>query len=304
MHKYGLLPTTPDHRDFMFRPPRTYTGDFADISDGVVKVYDQLDLGACVSNGVALAADYALRKNGLHTFGPSRLFIYWNGRVIGKYPQNQDTGLQIRDGVNSIAQFGAAPESEWVYDITKFDDEPPQSAFTDAMQHQALKFAQVQPDMIDDAIASGYPVIQGWDVYDEMEQLPVAKMGVLPMPGPHSRLLGGHCTVYVSTLQDGSEISGAVPGKKYRKNVNSWGTNWGLHGFFWMQEEYTQNFASDFWVITGMEDPSVNPPDPDVDYSREFASILHPWVKTRHTSRKQNDRVAAAAVKWMAVEGL
>lgn len=301
---YGLLPTTPDHRDYQFRAPRQYTGEFVDLSPGIVRVLDQGQLGSCVPHGVTAALEYTLKKQGSADFAPSRLFIYYNGRVIGKYPLNQDTGLQIRDGVNSAVQFGAAPESEWAYDISKFAQKPPAQAFTDGLQHQALKFAQVDPEQVDDAVASGYPVINGFDVYPSFESKTVASTGIVPMPRAGEQLLGGHCTIYVSTTKDGKEIGG-TPGVKYRKKLNSWGEGWGLGGYYWEPVQYAEQYASDYWVITSVEDPAVVPPQPPSgNADADFAAVLKPWIPRKHTSINQNNRVAAAAQVWISKKGL
>lgn len=301
---YGLLPTTPDHRDYRFAAPRQYSGEFVDLSSGIVSVKDQLNLGACVPHGVTEAVEFVLRKQGSPVFATSRLFIYWNGRVLGKYPLNQDTGLQIRDGINSAVQFGAPPETDWPYDPAKFAQRPPAQEFTEGLQHQAVKYAQVDPGQLDDAIASGHPVVSGFDVRSSFESDEVANTGIVPMPKPSEQLLGGHCTIYVSTAKDGAEIGG-VKGVKYRKKLNSWGAGWGLGGYYWEPVPFAEEYESDFWVITSMEDPAVVPPvPPSGNPDGDFAAVLHPWVNTRHTSVGGGAKVAAAAKSWLQAKAL
>lgn len=302
---YGLLPTTPDARDYRFRAPRRYSGAFVDLSPGIVRIMDQLALGSCVPHGTALAVDFARKKQGLEPIDPSRLFIYYQGRVRGKYPLNQDTGLQIRDGFTVISKDGAPAEADWPYVISKFTQKPPAKAYADGLHDLALKFGAVDPDGIDDTIASGYPVVQGFDVRSSFEGDDVARSGVVPMPKSGEELLGGHCTVIVSTPKDGKEIPGAVPGVAYRLHANSWGTGWGLNGLYWAPVAFTQKYASDFWMVTTMGDPAgPQPPNPPADADATFAAVLKPWVPTRHTSINANNKVAAAAKAWLAAKGL
>lgn len=297
---YGLLPTTIDHRDYLFRAPRQYSGQFVNLSSGIVEILDQLNLGSCVPHGVRLAVQFALKKNGQPDFKPSRLFIYWNGRVIGKYPLNQDTGLQIRDGVQSVVQFGAPPESEEPYDVSRFAEAPSSTDFADGLQHQVLKYAAVAPDEVNDAVASGYPVIQGWDVYPAMETNEVANTGILPMPKSGERTIGGHCTVIMSTPKDGAEIGG-IHGMKYNLNANSWGYDWGLRGLFWQPVPYIEQYSSDFWVITGVEDSAVVPPPPPhpTDIDQALANVLK-----AHVNSIRPASVRHAAVTWLGATGL
>lgn len=300
---YGLLPTTPDPRDYRFRAAKPYTGGFVDLSDGIVQVYDQGQLGSCVANGTSAAVDFARKKQGLAPVGPSRLFIYYQGRVRGGYPVRQDTGLEIRDGFTVISKDGAPPETDWPYDISRFADKPPASAFTDGLDDQAVKFGQVADTDIDAAIAAGFPLVQGFTVMESFEDDSVASSGIVPMPEPGEQELGGHCTVIVSTPKDGKEIGGK-PGVLYRKHLNSWGTGWGQSGFYWAPVGFTGQYASDFWTVSAMEDGHIVPPTPPTDPDAAFAQVLHPWVRTKHTSISGNNKVAAAAVQWMAAKAL
>jgi C1A family cysteine protease len=66
-------------------------------------VYDQGQLGSCTGNGIAGAIEFDQRKQGTREFTPSRLFIYYNERVI-EGTVTQDAGAQIRDGIKAVAR--------------------------------------------------------------------------------------------------------------------------------------------------------------------------------------------------------
>lgn len=300
---YGLLPTTPDPRDYRFAAPRPHSGAFVDLSPGIAQVYDQGQLGSCVPNGTAAIVDYARAKQGLPAIGPSRLFVYYQGRVRGGYPVDQDSGLQIRDGLTVVSKDGAPPETDWPYNIDRFTEKPPAPAYSDGLQDLAVKFGQVAPADIDAAIEAGFPVIQGFDVHESFESAAVEKTGIVPMPKAGEQLLGGHCTVIVSTPKDGAEIGG-IPGVTYRKTLNSWSDSWALGGYYWAPLAFTQKYASDFWTLSAMSDPNgPQPPKPPAgDADSTFATVLHPWVRTRHIGG--NSRVAKAAGVWLQDRGL
>ena len=106
-----------------------------DLSAGFPDAYNQGDLGSCSGNAIAGAIQFERRKQNLNPdFIPSRLFIYYNERVM-ENTVNHDSGAQIRDGIKSIAQQGVCAETEWDYDETQFTVKPPDSAYTDATDH-------------------------------------------------------------------------------------------------------------------------------------------------------------------------
>jgi hypothetical protein len=74
--------------------------------------YDQGQLGSCTGNAIAGAIEFERMKQGLSDFEPSRLFIYYNERVM-EGTVGSDSGAQIRDGIKSDSKLGAPPESDW-----------------------------------------------------------------------------------------------------------------------------------------------------------------------------------------------
>jgi C1A family cysteine protease len=67
----------------------------------------------------------------------------------------------------------------------------------------------------------------------------------VPMPGHHEQVFGGHAVLVVG--YDDSQSRFIVR--------NSWGTQWGLHGYFLMPYAYLTNrrLASDFWSANRTE---------------------------------------------------
>src|SRR5437763_15228736 len=109
-------------------------------------VYDQGQLGSCTANGIGGAIEFDQRKQGTREFSPSRLFIYYNERVI-EGTVSQDAGAQIRDGIKTVAKLGAPPETDWPYDISKFTQRPPTQAYSDAKQDLVAAYARVVQDI-------------------------------------------------------------------------------------------------------------------------------------------------------------
>jgi len=88
---------------------------------------------------------------------------------------------------------------------------------------------------------SGYPFVFGFTVYQSFESQQVASTGVVPMPSPSEQTVGGHAVMAVG--YDDSQQQFIVR--------NSWGTGWGMAGYFTMPYAYLiqSNLSDDFWTI-------------------------------------------------------
>jgi C1A family cysteine protease len=312
---YGRLPHTDDPRDYRARVARPYKGAFVTLEHGFPAPWDQGQLGSCVSFGTCAAAVFARVLAGGVSFDPSELFLYFAARERAGYPVTEDTGLEIRDGFASLAHDGVPPAEDWPYDPAKFAERPPQRAYVDAAQSEALVYGAVGTDDIDATIAGGYPVVIGWDVFESFEGGSVADTGVMPVPSSREQVLGGHCTVLVSTPVDGSQIPGGITGILYRRGRNSWGIGWGDRGWYWHPVP-AMNHASDFWQVTTISAPvpPVPPPGPTPvpvpgnipsPQAIELAKVLrgnHDWVGRRHYG--YTSEVAQVALAWLESEGL
>lgn len=246
---YGWVRDLPDTRDFYYSAPLHRIGPLPekkDLRPGCPAIYDQGQLGSCTGNGIAAAVEFDQMKQGVKTFVPSRLFIYWNERSIEGHV-NQDSGAQIRDGIKVVATLGAPPESMWPYDIAKFKDKPPKSVYAEAKKDLVSVYARVPQSLtqLQGCLADGFPVVFGFTVYESFESDPVAKTGIVPMPKPGEQVLGGHCVVAVG--YDNSKRQFIVR--------NSWGVQWGQHGYCMMPYEYLINpqLSSDFWTIRSLK---------------------------------------------------
>src|SRR5271167_2038866 len=102
-------------------------------------VYDQGDLGSCTGNAIAGAVEFDLMKQGKPAVAPSRLFIYYNERLM-EGDVSEDAGAQIHDGIKSIATNGVCPESLWPYDPARFAVKPDAEAYAEAAKEKALKY--------------------------------------------------------------------------------------------------------------------------------------------------------------------
>jgi C1A family cysteine protease len=245
IRRYGWIPDQPDQRDHLYAAPPQYLAELPAKTDLRAKcppVYDQGHLGSCTANAIAAAVEFDRMKQGLSDFVPSRLFIYYNERKIeGTVPT--DSGAMIRDGIKSVASDGACPEPEWPYVIANFTTRPPAKCYRDATLDRAVSYQSILKDVnqMKGCLASGYPFIFGFTVYESFETATVAKTGHVPMPGWMERAVGGHAVLAV----------GYDERRRWFLVRNSWGTRWGMKGYFTMPFAYLlqPGLAEDFWTI-------------------------------------------------------
>ena len=253
---YGWQPDLPDHRDLMYAVPHAVAAAAlaakVDLRPQCPPVYDQGQLGSCTANAIAGAIEFDQIKQKLTEFAPSRLFIYYNERVI-EHDVSLDNGAQIRDGIKSVAKQGVCAETSWPYSDQNMDPHPcPQcpyakkptpACFAEAAKHKLQNYQRLvaQLNLLKGCLASGYPFVFGFTVYESFESEQVANTGIVPMPGPTEKVVGGHAVVAVG--YDDSTEQFIVR--------NSWGTSWGLKGYFMMPYAYltNTNLADDFWTI-------------------------------------------------------
>jgi len=245
---YGWKPGLPSqsHPLYTARVEAAALPPSVDLRPHCPAVYDQGQLGSCTGNGWAGAVEFLRLKQGLTDYAPSRLFIYYNERVMDNDVPT-DAGASISDGAHVVSTQGCPNETEWPYDITKFADQPPANVYADGLQHLALQVQQVSQDLtsMKEVLADGLPIVIGFTVYPSFESQQVAQTGIVPMPGHHEQPVGGHCVVVVG--YDDSH-------KRFIMR-NSWGTGWGLQGYFMMPYTYLTNsrLASDFWMANQTE---------------------------------------------------
>ncbi len=206
-------------------------------------VFDQGQLGSCTANAVAAALqfDASLDLGTKRARRRSRLDIYFGERSLEGELGQGDTGAYGRDGFKFAQQTGVVLESVWKYDISTYEGPAP----VGHKRHKLTKPYAVVPQTIDSikaALSNQQTVAFGFTVYDSFESGQVESDGIVPMPGPYEQQLGGHETLAVGYLAD------------YPNHVlvrNSWGSGWGIGGYFLMPWQYITdaNLASDLRTI-------------------------------------------------------
>lgn len=301
---YGYIKSKRDDRDHLIKFTDEHVNAFSrkigintnqsnfDLRD-IVKLpqalsnIDQGALGSCTANAISFAYAFdEIKQKNKEQFLASRLFIYYNERMMEGTTET-DSGAQIRDGIKSINQYGVCDEHHWIYDPTKFAIKPPAELYDEAKLSKSVSYASI--NLSDDntkekiiahlkrTISSGFPIVFGFTVYESFESYEVATTGIMPMPSPYEQVMGGHAVCAVG--YDDSKQSFIVK--------NSWGSDWGINGYFYMPYDYISNpnLCNEFWVITQVTDPNnipnfspndINPDAQNLNVSPDGGGVVNP----------------------------
>lgn len=234
-----------DPRDWKFSrisQPVANLPPSVDLRPGCPPVYDQGQLGSCSGNAIAGAIEFDKMKQKLPTIMPSRLFIYYNERVL-EGTVNEDAGAMIRDGIRTICVNGVCDESVWPYDINTFTTKPSDAAYKEALNNKVIGYYGLDVSAYESkqALAQGYPIVVGIQVFEDLESEAVARSGNVPMPTENSKSVGGHAVMIV----------GYDDSRQCWIMRNSWGADWGDRGYFYLPYAYMNpDLMSDMWVVT------------------------------------------------------
>ena len=241
-HSYGWVPDIPDARDFLYtaiKARRLRLSAQVDLRKHCSKIENQGALGSCTAQALAGNLEFLdNRADGQYT-DMSRLFIYYNERVLIR-TVDVDSGAMLRDGIKTLNKEGVCPESVWPYRIEDFSEKPSQYSYRIAKQHRIVTYHRILtlPDMLA-CLSEGFPFVFGFAIYESFEDHRTARTGVARMPKKTEKMLGGHAVLAVGFDQKTKRLLCR----------NSWGTGWGMDGYFTMPFEYLKSLADDFWTI-------------------------------------------------------
>ena len=243
--KYGWIKDKADNRDLFYkniRKPDIKLPDKVDLISKCSPVDNQGTLGSCTANALVGSLEFCegINYTPEDFFQVSRLFIYYNERKLEGTIQ-EDSGAMLRDGIKTLASNGYCHEYLCPYNIENFTDEPSKEAYSDAVNHKIISYHRINglTEMLQ-CLAEGYPVVFGIKVFESFETDEVKETGVVPMANEYEeQCLGGHAVCAV-----GYDLK-----QKIILVRNSWGSEWGMEGYFTLPFEYIDKYANDLWTI-------------------------------------------------------
>jgi C1A family cysteine protease len=161
---------------------------------------------------------------------------------------NEDAGATLSDGIEILKKFGVCSENIWPYDISKYSQIPPLNCYIEADKHHVIEAVNILNNAFSmkQCLAEGLPFVVGIQIFEAFESAEVAKTGMVPMPNLFTdECLGGHAVL----------VCGYDENKQVWIVRNSWGTNWGDNGYFYLPYLYLlyPTLCSDLWYISRVQ---------------------------------------------------
>ena len=243
---FGWVRDEPDDRDHRFVAPLEILRDLprsVDLRPRLPPAYNQLQINSCTANAIAAALEFdEIRQGVSKPLTPSRLFIYYNERAM-EGSVGKDGGARIRDGIKAISKQGDCPEELWPYYKRNLNARPPRECYSRARHYKAVEYQRMthKIEELKSCLASGYPFVFGFKVFESFQEEGIKKTGHLDMPKRPEKFIGLHAVLAV----------GYEDSKRWFISRNSWGDKWGMQGYFTMPYEYltSPELAHDFWTI-------------------------------------------------------
>jgi len=274
----GWLPDHPDFRDYTpvsasRRPDGARTvpqllrdarvGDAADrlppsvdLRAGFSPVEDQGRLGSCTAHAGAGLLEYFERTAfGTHV-DASRRFLYKVTRNL--MGVTGDTGAFLRTTMQAMVLFGMPPEEYWPYVDSgdDFDVEAGPFCYSFAQGYRTIQYYRLDPPgtapaevltRIKTNLAAKLPSMFGFTVFSSYTRADAAA-GAFPFPLPGEKRVGGHAMI-VAGYDDARQIEHA-PNAGALLVRNSWGADWGDHGYGWLAYDMVGSaLATDWWSL-------------------------------------------------------
>ncbi len=232
MPMHGILPSPPDPRDYAVEDIPVATvriPDFHILNESPI-VYNQGQTPYCGgASGAGIATAYYDVYNMVPKGGFSMTFLYWLSKQYDGIPDID--GTYIRTILKMMHKYGCAPLGTTPFSVNKIDITP--NALKEAENYRIESYARLNNmNDIKQAMVKGLYVIIGTLVTkDNWSRVG----GYLSFPA--GELYGGHAT-FLYGYDNSIDNSGIDPHIGYYLGQNSWGTDWGNGGMFFLPYDY------------------------------------------------------------------
>ena len=239
----------PDARDYRIPDRAPYLPPlpkFVDLRAECPPVYCQGSIGSCTANATAALLDVVRKKDKLPFLNPSRLFIYYNCRVLNGDPE-ADQGCCFRDALSTIYDTGVCSEADWDYDPTLLFKKPTDECYAKATENKFQYYALIdqKETALKHCLDEGYPFLFAINIFWPMnEDHMLFETGILSVPNPNQPkppILCSHALCCVGYDDE----------KQLFLVRNSFGADWCGNGHFYIPYSFMLDpkCSDGFWTL-------------------------------------------------------
>ena len=239
--KYLLTKDKEDSRDRLFVKGfnTVKLPESVDLRPKMPPIINQGQVGSCQTCALLALDQYAIR----YSFAPSVPFGYYNLHDVMNVDHSEDCGGTLRDTIKTLVKYGACNSDIWA-NTSDWTLKPTDAAYADGLagDDELHQYYRIKSEVeIQQALAQGYGVYIGVQVYESFESEDCIKTGNIPMPQEGEKVLGGHALDIVGYITVNNVLQYIIR--------NSWGTEVGDKGYFYISSDALAKILMDAWII-------------------------------------------------------
>lgn len=252
--KYQLLPNIKEEPLADTYEAHENVKPSVDLHVNFRPIQNQGQQGSCLSFTLTSIFEYMLRTHNIEECDLSEAFLYYNARNLDSTDDTDvtiDGGSRFHPAIESLMQYGIALERLCPYNDKICSVRPSKEAYDDAENRKLIKALNVNTTLNDfkSALSDGYPIAASFVLFDSFIQAQTT--GYVPMPTADEianlGAIDGDKSKELHTSH-AMTIVGYSDQLQMFLVRNSWGDEWGKHGYCYVPYDYIEqagwiNFA-------------------------------------------------------------
>jgi C1A family cysteine protease len=245
MMKKIIKISKPDFRDRIYRQSRLSFKRNVDLRQWDTLVENQGNLSSCTGHVITTCYELQQKIKGHKNVEElSRLFVYYNARLLENLHLEDDGIISIRNLMKASAKYGLCKESLWPYSEDRVLISPDAEAYHDASTRLITNYRHINSitDMLE-VLSLDKPIVLGINIFQGF----MTPSEIIDLPDSGEEYIGGHAV----SILGYREHDGVFLIK------NSFGPDWGNGGYSWLSFDYVRQHAFEKWCFDISEQPTL-----------------------------------------------
>jgi C1A family cysteine protease len=230
--------------------------NIVDLRSFLSPIEEQYTLGSCVGNALASILEYFYFYSTGHTKKFSRLFIYYNARMMEDETSKRnatetDSGADLQFGIVSLIKYGCCEEQYWPFYEHLINIQPNNQAYENGQNYCLDDFSRLSNNItqLRECLAEGYPFVMAIKIFPSFAS---NHHGYIPMPKKNEK---------PSQYRHAVVCVGYNHSEKVFIIRNSHGFQWGHYGYGYLPYDYIADkvLTKDLWAIKSIKNMTQIP---------------------------------------------